>query len=49
VAIIFWLPYKLLLQTFVGIATTSINPIFRKILLKASPNGKTEADSDKYP
>ena len=31
-----------------GIAFTSINPIFLKILFKTSPYGKTEADSDKY-
>jgi hypothetical protein len=31
-----------------GIATTSINPTFLKILFNASPYGKA-ADSDKYP
>src|SRR5690554_491276 len=32
-----------------GLSTTSINPIFLKILFKASPKGKFDADFDKYP
>jgi hypothetical protein len=31
-----------------GMSSISINPFFAKILLKAFPNGKAAAESDKY-